>query len=83
MNLTTHLPLDVKNERSDTFMVWTGTTVTLPLSNFQGTEDFNHPGPMRVMANFYMQVTALAMTKRTAQATEPCICSHTSATNIQ
>jgi len=64
-------------------MAWTGTTLTLPLPNCQRIEDFNHPGPTRVMANFYMQVTVLAMTKCTAQAAELCMCSHTIATNIQ
>ena len=67
------------------FMVWAGITLTLPLLNYQRTQDFtcNHPGPTRMMANFYMRVTVLAMTKCTAQAAEPCTYSHASATNIQ
>jgi hypothetical protein len=53
MNLTTHLPLDVKNKSSYnsaplyTFMVWTETTLTLTLPNSQGIEDFN-PYPANV-----------------------------------
>ena len=57
MNSTTHLPLGVKIECRYTsaplnaFMVWTGTTLTLtlPLPNCQGIEDFNHPGPIGVL----------------------------------